>query len=540
MNNLIAMIFVSCLSIIAASYLSIFIYRRHSARNLSKSNDNDNFETNFKSVFESSATGMAIVDLNLKFIDVNQSLSKLFHYSQNELLEMKLDKIVQIDDLHKTKTFIAEMLDGNIKTFQSVQRYFTKNKDVVWMLTTMSLVISKGGKPQHFILQFQNITSEKKAEEQLKELAYHDNLTGLANRNQLDAKMHEALEKAKRQHNGMSVIFIDLDHFKDINDTMGHDAGDAILVAVAARLKNCVRNTDIIARVGGDEFVIVLTEVAHVDHIATIVRKISKSLQRPLLIKGHEFFVSASQGISVYPYDGADIKTLLKNADLALYKAKESGRNNYQFCTPEMTSRAKEKMARQNAISLALTNNEFTLHYQPKMDIITKSIVGVEALLRWHSKEFGEINPAEIVRLAEETRLILPLNEWVLESACKQLKQWQRENTDLSVSVNLSQKQFKQSNFVSNIIRLIDQLNLPSNKLELEITESLILYSPEYILKVVQSLKSHGIIISIDDFGTGYSSLDYLQKFQIDKIKIDKLNKKKPNTEKRIKLKIKE
>lgn len=375
----------------------------------------------------------------------------------------------------------------------------------------------------YFITELQAMNAAKRVEEQLRHLAYHDTLTGLFNRNCLEEKMHEILTKAQRHDHGFALIFLDMDRFKNINDTIGHDAGDLLLQVVSQRLKNKIRHTDIIARVGGDEFVLVLNELNQVDIISNIVRNILNHLLQPISIKGHEIYVTMSMGISVYPYDGNDVKTLMRNADLALYRAKELGRNNYQFCTLEMTIKAQQKMSRQNAIVQAMAKNEFALYFQPKLNLTTQAISGVEALLRWHNPEYSNVNAAEIIHLAEDTGLIIALSEWVFQTACLQVKKWHQAGfSELNLAVNLSGKQFKQANFVEHLLTMLERTEFSPHHLEVEITEGLIMQDPEYILHLLNALKNKKISIAIDDFGTGYSSLDYLRRFSIDKIKIDR------------------
>jgi len=480
-------------------------------------------ENRFRSAFDSSAIGMALISLRGRYLKVNQSLIQILGYAEEELLTMNVDEVIFREEIKKNKKMSREIISGKLKRYRAEQRYINKNGEVVWVSVNMSLINNENGKPLYFITEMQNITAEKKNEEQLKHMAYHDTLTGLYNRNKLEQKMGDLLSIARRHDTGFALIFIDLDHFKNVNDTMGHDAGDLLLQVVADRLKNTVRGTDMVARLGGDEFVVVVTDINKVDPIANIVQKIQASLHKPIAIKDQEIYTTMSIGISVYPYDGHDIKTLMKNADLALYRAKEIGRNNYQFCTPEMTTKAQEKMAKQNALVQALAKEEFVLYYQPKLDLIHQRVNGVEALLRWKSAEYGIVSPSEIIHLAEETGLIIPLNEWVLKTACKQVKQWHAEGiTPLSVAVNLSPRQFKQANLIESILQTLHEVAFPADSLELEITEGLIMQDPEYVLKVLQELKKQNICIAIDNFGTGYSSLDYLRRFTIDRIKIDK------------------
>ena len=480
-------------------------------------------ENRFRTAFDSASIGMALILPNGRLIKVNNALCDILGYIDNELLGQEIYSFMHTEDLQKYKLSINEMLTGKQEAYQNVNRYLHKNGDIIWVSMNMSLICDNNNLPLYFIIQLQNITHEKKVVEQLKHLAYHDALTGLYNRNSLEQKMQEIISNVERHKTGFSLIFLDLDRFKNINDTIGHDAGDILLQVVAQRLKHTVRVTDLIARIGGDEFVIVLNELNQAERISNIAQKILLHLMQPIAIKGHEIYVTTSIGISVYPYDGHDVQTLLKNADLALYRAKELGRNNYQFCTLEMTVKAQEKMSRQNAIVQAMAKNEFELYYQPKLNLADKSISGVEALLRWPNSEYTNINAAEIIHLAEETGLIIALNEWVFKTACLQVKEWHKAGfLSLNLSVNLSIKQFKQANFVQNLLDMLNKTGFPPEFLELEITEGLIIQDPEYILHILHFLKSKNISIAIDDFGTGYSSLDYLSRFSIDSIKIDR------------------
>lgn len=365
----------------------------------------------------------------------------------------------------------------------------------------------------------------QESENRLSALAYQDHLTGLANRSRLEQFINHSINVSRRNQKGFAVVFMDLDHFKNINDTIGHEAGDQLLKVVAERLQAAVRTTDLVTRLGGDEFVLVVTDVKHMDAVAVIAEKILLLLKNPIVIGGHELYITMSIGISLYPQDGDNIHTLLQDADLALYRAKEQGRNNYQFCTPEMTARAQEKMARQSAVSLALHKKEFMLYYQPKFNLLQRRIVGLEALIRWKNPNYNTVSPREIISLAEETGLIVPLSEWILKASCQQTKTWQvlLGNDALNVAVNISRRQFKSANFIEDIKKIIEDNGIQPNALEMEITENNLMKEPEYALKTLTQLKAIGVQIVIDNFGTGLFSLNALRKFPIDKIKIDGL-----------------
>jgi diguanylate cyclase (GGDEF)-like protein/PAS domain S-box-containing protein len=480
-------------------------------------------ENRFRSAFDYAAIGMALLSPRGRFLKVNQSLCQILKFTEQELLNMSIRHLVHPDDFNKELPQIKRMLRGDTKTYQAVQRFFNKNGEVIWIMSSVSVVRNASRKPLHFIAQFQNISAEKRSEERLRHMAYHDPLTGLANRNRLEQHINEILTAAKRNDESFAVIILDLDFFKNINDSIGHDAGDALLQIVSERLKNTIRSKDIVARVGGDEFVIVINDVKRAEVVAQIGQKILYNLLKPIMLKGRELYITTSIGISVYPYDGQDIETLVKNADLALYRAKENGRNNYQFCTPDMAQKAQEKIERQNALSHALLQDEFVLYYQPSLDVVSQKIESVEALLRWQSKDYGFVTPDSIISLAEESGLIVPLSDWVLHTACNQVKSWQSTGfPSLKLAINLSARQFKNMDFLKNILLLLEGTHFPSHHLALEITEGLIMYDPENTLRVLSTLKAAGIIISVDDFGTGFSSFSYLTNHAVDKIKIDK------------------
>jgi len=480
-------------------------------------------ENRFRSAFDYAAIGMALISPQGHCLKVNSSLCDILGYKENELLHIDLKEIIYPDDFENNLPAFKQLMDGTIKSYHSEQRFFHKNREIIWALVNSSLIYDAAGVPLYFILQIQNINAEKRAEEQLRQMAYHDPLTGLANRNKLEQYLHDVIISSRRYQPEFALIFLDLDNFKNVNDTMGHDSGDLLLQVIAERLKATVRDSDLVVRLGGDEFVLVINKVKQVEAVALIAQKILHNLLKPIVIKGHEIYSTTSIGISFYPFDGQDIQTLMKNADLALYRAKEHGRNNYQFCTSEMTQKAHEKMKRQNALSHALVKDEFELYYLPKVDLKTNRVSGVEALLRWKNKEFGTVSTEEIISLSEESGLIIALSEWILKTACNQVKMWQKSGfSPLTVAINLSPRQFKQPTFVQSIMKVLHSIEFPANCLELEITESLIMQDAENKLQTLQDFKKAGMMISIDDFGTGYSSMSYLKRFSVDRIKIDK------------------
>ncbi|MCW5582856.1 MAG: EAL domain-containing protein [Gammaproteobacteria bacterium] len=453
---------------------------------------------------------------------MNKAICELLGYSEVDMYAMNFFYLINQNDINSLQISIQHLIDNTISVHQSEHECFRKNGEILWILVTLSLIRDHLGIPKYFILQVENITMQKKAEDRLRHMAYHDPLTGLANRNKLEQFINHLLLSARRQQQCFALLFLDLDGFKNINDTIGHEAGDLLLQVVAERLRNVVRNTDMIVRLGGDEFVLLVTDIKKTESVAIIAKKILDNILQAVIIKGQDIYITTSIGISIYPYDGQNMQALMKCADLALYRAKEHGRNNYQFYTQEMTVKAKEKMNIKNALAQALTKDEFFLHYQPKMEIKTRRITGIEALLRWKNKDFGEVRPDEIISLAEESGLIIPVSEWILQTACTQLKAWHYQGfSSLTMSVNCTSRQFKQSTFIEDIQRIMAKIDIKTTFLEVEVTESMIMRDPENTMRLLDTLKEIGVRIVIDDFGTGYWSIGNLRQLSVDQIKID-------------------
>jgi len=357
---------------------------------------------------------------------------------------------------------------------------------------------------------------------EMEHLAYHDALTGLPNRPLFMDRLIMSVAQATRSNQKLAVFFLDLDRFKDINDSLGHSMGDGLLKSVAERIRRCVREGDTVARFGGDEFTLLIPKIDHIEDAAKIAQKILETLKIPFSIADHELFVTTSVGISIYPIDGSDPETLVRNADTAMYRAKDQGRDNYQLYAPAMNARALERLALENMLRKAISHRELVLYYQPIADMKTKAIVGVEALLRWNHPELGLLAPGHFISVAEMSGLIIPIGDWVLRTACKQTKLWQKRiDPELTVAVNLSARQFQQPNLTEIISEALEETGLDAKSLELEITESNAMQNAENTIYTLRELKSLGVRIAMDDFGTGYSSLNYLKKFPIDTLKLD-------------------
>lgn len=372
------------------------------------------------------------------------------------------------------------------------------------------------------VLTSRDITRRKAAERRIEHLAHHDFLTDLPNRSLLRDRLDVALSQARRERRLVAALFIDLDRLKVVNDTLGHEAGDQLLREAAKRLATSMREGDTVARLGGDEFMVILPNLGDARGAAAAARKILDSLARPTELRGQEVFMSASIGIGLFPNDAADSEALIRNADAAMYSAKRSGGDNYQFYTADLNVQVQQRLVIEQGLRVAEQRNELRLLYQPKVDLASGRIIGVEALLRWQHPVLGAISPERFIPIAEETGLIVPIGEWVLRSACMQARTWRDNGIDLPIAVNLSACQFRQRNLAQTIHRILSETGVPPRFIEIEITESDVMENAESAIATLGELKARGIRISIDDFGTGYSSLSYLKRFPLDVLKIDR------------------
>jgi diguanylate cyclase (GGDEF)-like protein len=417
-------------------------------------------------------------------------------------------------------------IDFRITTLQGETRYLHGQAEVTR---------SEDGRALAIAGTVQDITQRKLAEFQIQHLALHDGLTGLPNRALFAAQSEKALAVAERAQQTLATVFLDLDRFKNVNDSLGHQVGDALLRETANRILMCLRKTDltthlnlvqdenVVARMGGDEFTLLLTNLRHAEDAARVAERILASLALPFDIEGNEIVVTASIGIAVYPFDGTDSATLLKNADAAMYFAKSEGRNNYQFFTHSMKTEASTKLTMENDLRKALAQNQFVLHFQPQVNIETREIFGVEALIRWKHPTRGMVPPLEFIPIAEECGLIVPIGEWVLREACKQLSAWHKAGLPkISMAVNMASPSFRQSALPRQVSDALQSSGLEPHYLELEVTESIMMQDMEAVIPLLRTLKTMGIQLSLDDFGTGYSSLSYLQRFPLDALKIDR------------------
>jgi diguanylate cyclase (GGDEF)-like protein/PAS domain S-box-containing protein len=368
-----------------------------------------------------------------------------------------------------------------------------------------------------------DITARKRAEQRIQYLATHDELTGIPNRVKFSRTLNLAIESARHQDGKFAVLFIDLDRFKTINDSLGHALGDTLLKETAARLGQVLGSNDAIARLGGDEFVVLVEGAGEIEQVKAVAREILSAVTKPVDLMGHECRVTASIGISMYPADGRDEQALMKNADIAMYRAKDEGKNNYRFYSRDIMGRAIERLMLETSLRRALERNEFFLYYQPKQNLATGQITGVEALLRWNHPELGKLSPSQFIPLAEDAGLIVPIGKWVLETACAQSMAWQRDGLlPIGMAVNLSARQFADENLLKNVAAALRETGLAPELLELEITESMVMQNAEQAIKLLTAIKKMGVRLAIDDFGTGYSSMALLKRFPIDVLKIDR------------------
>ncbi len=363
----------------------------------------------------------------------------------------------------------------------------------------------------------------QKAEDAVKFIATHDALTGLPNRVLFNERLEHAVAQARRYDRRLAVMFLDLDRFKNINDTLGHDAGDQLLIEVAQRLTGGLRAGDTVCRLGGDEFVILADEISTPVSVGSLAQKLIAALSKGYALSGREFHVTASIGISAFPDDGQDASMLMKNADIAMYRAKDQGRNAFQFYSAQMNTHSEERLSLESSLRYALERDELVLHYQPQIDVKSGIISGMEALVRWQHPEFGLMPPGKFIQIAEDTGLIVPIGEWVLHTACATQKKWMAQGLpSISMAVNLSPRQFTNEKLLEDTMQALKQSNVDLGLVELEITEGTVMHDPDRAIIIMRQLKDMGIRIAIDDFGTGYSALAYLKRFPIDSLKIDR------------------
>ncbi|PKB23611.1 putative bifunctional diguanylate cyclase/phosphodiesterase [Janthinobacterium sp. 64] len=454
---------------------------------------------------------------------VNPAFERITGYAAGDVIGQRLEDLQGPEqgrqDMHEITAALREQREG-----KAIVRNFRKDGSSYWSELFVAPVRDDGNGPvSHFVVAQYDISSVMRFEQELEFQARHDILTGLANRALLRERLEQAMAVTRRSGLPLWVVFIDLDRFKFVNDTLGHDAGDLVLKSVAERLRDATREVDTVARLGGDEFVLLLPQHGNGEPGAAILQRILDAVAQPLQLGEYEFFLSCCMGVAVYPDDGDDADTLIKHADIAMYRAKEQGRGHWQFYASSMNAGTLERLGLESELRHALERGQFHLEYQPQLDLASGKVVGMEALLRWQHPQLGRIAPVSFIGLAEEMGLIIPIGDWVLHTACAQARAWQLAgHGPLRLAVNLSARQFKQRNLLHAVAQALAETGLTAAHLELELTESMVMHDVEQATAIMTKLKALGVQLSIDDFGTGYSSLAYLRHFPIDVLKIDK------------------
>lgn len=474
------------------------------------------------SVFEGTSDAIIVTDSVGTIIQVNKGFTEVTGYPAEEVLG-KTPSLLRSD--RHTDKFYQEMWSSLEYYGRWQGEIWNRHKDgqvhPIWQ--NITAVKDDSGQVKQYIGVFSDITEKKMSEERIRYLAHYDVLTDLPNRLLFEEHCRHALDRANRDGHQLAVLFLDLDNFKNINDSLGHAIGDMLLKLVAGRLSSLLREEDTVARLGGDEFTVILEEPRGLADVNLVVRKLMNAFIEPFELEGQELRVTPSLGISIYPDDGEDFSTLIKNADAAMYRAKEQGRNNYQFYTQELTAQALERSILTTQLGRALEQDELKLYYQPQLSLKSGEVIGVEALLRWDHPEHGLVLPKKFIYLAEESGLIIPIGEWVIQTACHDFMRWREmEPPLLQVSVNVSGPQIQRGEIVETVRRVLEETGIEPHCLELEITESFIMREADQAIITLTKLKALGVMLAIDDFGTGYSSLSYLKRLPIDRLKIDR------------------
>ncbi len=479
-------------------------------------------ERRYRSIFENAVEGIYQSTPDNGYLAVNPALARMYGYNSPQDLISTLKDIehqVYVDPKRRIEFMQLMMKNGVVTSFES--RIYRRNGEIIWISENARAVFNSNGTLLFYEGTVEAITERKLHEAEIQFQATHDALTGLPNRTLLYDRMQQAVLHSERYSNITAIAFLDLDQFKFINDSLGHQVGDELLKITAQRLTSCLRESDTVARQGGDEFVLLLTSQPDEESITQTMQRVLHEVSQPWTANDLEFRITCSIGVTLCPDDGRDVETLLKNADSAMYKAKELGRNNFQYFAAEMNDTVTDRLALLNRLRQAIPNNEFVLHYQPKVDLGSGKIIGSEALIRWNSAE-GTVSPANFIPLAEETGLIIQIGEWVLRTACRQNRTWQLAgHPPIPVSVNLSPRQLARGDIVELVERVLTETGMEAKYLELEITESVMATDVEKSFALLTRLRAIGVKISLDDFGTGYSSLSYLKRFPVDTLKID-------------------
>jgi diguanylate cyclase (GGDEF)-like protein/PAS domain S-box-containing protein len=481
-------------------------------------------ERRYHSLFENAIEGIFRTTTDGRYLDANPALARIYGFdSPQELMENLRDirRQLYVDPTRREEFMRIVKARGSIGGFES--QVYRKNGDVIWISENARAVFDDHGNVQNYEGTVEDVTERRLYQARIEQQANYDTLTGLANRSLLHDRLQQAIFTAASYGTRLAVVFVDLDRFKFINDSLGHHVGDELLRAMAERFKSCIREFDTVARLGGDEFVLLINGQAGPDAVGTVMERMLAVISQPWRTAQGEFEITCSIGVALYPDDGSDAATLLKHADSAMYRAKEHGRNNFQFFTNELNELMKERLELESNLRRALERGQFELLYQPRVDLATARIVGAEALIRWQLPNRGVVSPARFIPIAEEIGLIGPIGRWVLHTACAQAMAWQAAGfAPCSVSVNVSPRQFRRDDLVETIGEVLAATGLDPRYLEIELTENMVMHDAEQMVETLHAIKRLGVQIAVDDFGTGYSSLSYLKRFPVDRLKVDR------------------
>ncbi len=480
-------------------------------------------ESRFRSAFENAPIGIMLFHTDGKIFQANDFATELLTFGTSSLEGTHITRLIPNEDRQQFKQSVLDLISGDNETERMERRLVCSDGVEIWTNFHIVLQRSSDGEPLYCIAQIADITEMKDSQERMERMAFYDTLTDLANRRLFYDRLAQAIEHSRRNGTLAALLYLDLDQFKRVNDTLGHEIGDVLLQEIAARLSDCVRKEDTVGRPGGDEFTILLYDIRTPTDASLVAEKILQRLRQPLDISGHQLVITPSVGIAIIPEDGMEPSLLMKNSDLAMYRAKENGRNNYQFYSEEMNTDAVTRLRTEYELRRALENHEFELYYQPKIRLLDQKMVGVECLIRWQHPERGLLGPIEFIDVAEETGAIVEIGTWIIEEACAAGRSLcEHAGTDVQIAINISPRQFRDPNLVATIRRSMRETGLNPNNVEIEITETMLMGDIEAANETVHRLHDLGVGLAIDDFGTGYSSLSYLKKFPIDTVKVDR------------------